>query len=195
VSILIRGFQPLRSHCGTTTMGRVRCSWRPEPAQWRAAPLTCHKWMETPVKRGQPPRATDCGGREPLRQRGDTASLSMPRLAASGQGRLQPRSLSSRPTKLLEQISLAHEAPSPPRHVCRSLGNPPALLWILCTRLPKPRQNTRGHQTPGLATRGRTCDHIATMQRVTGGDGCLTRTGDIAVDQEQRGREGSTRTA
>ena len=51
-----------------------------------------------------------------------------------------------------------------------------------------------GRQTPCLATIGRNCDHIATKPRVTGGDGCPTRTGDMAADQKQQGREGMTRT-
>jgi hypothetical protein len=33
------------------------------------------------------------------------------------------------------------------------------------------------------------CDHIATKPYVTAGDGCPTRTGDVAGDQDQRGPE------
>jgi hypothetical protein len=50
------------------------------------------------------------------------------------------------------------------------------------------------HQTPCLAAMGRNCDHIATMPRVTGGDGCPTWISDMAVDQDQRGCEGMGRT-
>jgi hypothetical protein len=50
------------------------------------------------------------------------------------------------------------------------------------------------HQTPSLATTARNCDHIATMPGVTGGDGCPTWISDMAVDLDQRGREGMGRT-
>jgi hypothetical protein len=50
------------------------------------------------------------------------------------------------------------------------------------------------HQTPSLATSARNCDHIATMPHVTHRDSCPTRTGDTAVAQHQRGREGTSRT-
>jgi hypothetical protein len=45
-------------------------------------------------------------------------------------------------------------------------------------------------QTAGLATAARSCDHIATMPRVTGGDRCPTRINNLAVDQHQQGRNG-----
>jgi hypothetical protein len=57
--------------------------------------------------------------------------------------------------------------------------------------LPRGRQGVMCHQTSGLATMTRNCDHIATMPRVTGGDGCPTRTSDMAVDQDQQGWEGT----
>jgi len=41
---------------------------------------------------------------------------------------------------------------------------------------------------------GRSCDHIATKPHVTDGDGCPTRTSDMAIDQDQRGRRGIRRT-
>lgn len=42
-------------------------------------------------------------------------------------------------------------------------------------------------QTVGLATAARNCDHIATMPRMAGGDGCSTRINKMAVDQHQWG--------
>jgi hypothetical protein len=50
------------------------------------------------------------------------------------------------------------------------------------------------HQTPSLATAAKSCDHIATKPRVTGGDECPTRRNNMTVDQDQWGREGSGRT-
>jgi hypothetical protein len=55
-------------------------------------------------------------------------------------------------------------------------------------------QETTSRQTPCLATLVRNCDHIATKPRVTGGDACPNRTGKVAVDQDQRGCEGISRT-
>jgi hypothetical protein len=54
-------------------------------------------------------------------------------------------------------------------------------------------QEATCHQTPGLATAARNCDHIATKPRVTVGDGCPSWTGDMAVDQDRRGHEGTRR--
>lgn len=48
-------------------------------------------------------------------------------------------------------------------------------------------------QTPCLATAARNCDQIATKPDVSGGDRCLSRTSNQAVDQDQRGRDGTRR--
>jgi hypothetical protein len=39
---------------------------------------------------------------------------------------------------------------------------------------------------------GSDCDHIATMRHVTVGDRCRIRIDDVAVDQDQWGREGTS---
>src|SRR6266540_3391081 len=55
------------------------------------------------------------------------------------------------------------------------------------------RASATSRQTPGQATTARNCDHNATKPRVTDGDRCPTPVGDVAVDQDQRGREGMGR--
>jgi hypothetical protein len=75
----------------------------------------------------------------------------------------------------------------------RRLPDPEHQIRNLVLRTQRARGATC-RQTPCLATKARNCDHIATMPPVTGGDGCPSRTSDGAVDQEQRGSEGTRRT-
>jgi hypothetical protein len=65
------------------------------------------------------------------------------------------------------------------------------VIW--CSGVSRPLRATY-YQTASLATAHRNCDHIATMRCVTGGDRDPTQIDNVAIDQDQRGRDGMRRT-